>query len=45
MSDQTPIERADPDRVSHRMKMAFVQIVLIEAAIIVALWFLGRMFS
>jgi hypothetical protein len=44
MSDQTPIER-DDDRVPPRMKSAFVQIILIETAILGALWVLGRMFS
>lgn len=45
MSDQTPVERDSGDRVTPRTKAAFVQVVLIEAAIIVALWFLGRIFS
>ncbi|HEX4346803.1 MAG TPA: hypothetical protein VHZ73_04485 [Vicinamibacterales bacterium] len=44
MSDQPPVDREAGDDVSKRTT-AFVQIIALEAAIIVALWFLGRIFS
>jgi hypothetical protein len=39
LKDQAPVDRDTP------MTATYIQVLVVEAAIIIALWFFGRMFS
>jgi hypothetical protein len=39
VKDQAPVERDTP------MTVTYIQVLVVEAAIIIALWLFGRMFS